>query len=45
LISGTESYLGRQSDLDASKVIQDLLSFVILYNYIIPISLYVTVGE
>lgn len=26
-------------------VISDFLSFMILYNYIIPISLYVTVGE
>lgn len=39
----TESYLGPRSAIDALGVIQDLFSFVILYNYIIPISLYVTV--
>ncbi|GFG30600.1 hypothetical protein Cfor_10512 [Coptotermes formosanus] len=38
-----KSYLGPQSDTGVSGVIQDLFSFVILYNYIIPISLYVTV--
>ena len=29
----------------AKNVISDFLSFMILYNYIIPISLYVTVGK
>jgi hypothetical protein len=45
LLSGTESYLGQRNDIDVSAVLQDLFSFVILYNYIIPISLYVTIGE
>ncbi|XP_023715383.1 probable phospholipid-transporting ATPase IF isoform X4 [Cryptotermes secundus] len=39
----TESYLGPRSSIDVSTVVQDLFSFVILYNYIIPISLYVTI--
>jgi hypothetical protein len=45
LLSGTESYLGQRNGIDVSAVLQDLFSFVILYNYIIPISLYVTIGE
>jgi magnesium-transporting ATPase (P-type) len=44
-LSGTESYLGQRNDIDFSAVLQDLFSFVILYNYIIPISLYVTIGK
>ncbi|XP_069676428.1 phospholipid-transporting ATPase IF-like isoform X2 [Periplaneta americana] len=39
----TETYLGPKSDIDVGQVVQDLFSFVILYNYIIPISLYVTI--
>jgi hypothetical protein len=45
LLLGTESYLGPRTAIDVSTVVQDLFSFVILYNYIIPISLYVTIGE
>jgi magnesium-transporting ATPase (P-type) len=45
LLLGTESYLGPRNTIDVSTVVQDLFSFVILYNYIIPISLYVTIGE
>jgi len=45
LISGTGSYIGPQDPITAGGVVQDVLSFLILYNYIIPISLYVTVGE
>ncbi|XP_021935483.1 probable phospholipid-transporting ATPase IF isoform X4 [Zootermopsis nevadensis] len=39
----TESYLGEKNDINVSAVLQDLFSFVIIYNYIIPISLYVTI--
>lgn len=45
LLLGTESYLGPSNAINVSTVVQDLFSFVILYNYIIPISLYVTIGE
>ncbi|KAK3094796.1 hypothetical protein FSP39_006359 [Pinctada imbricata] len=33
----------KEKDLKVLKVLQDFLSFMILYNYIIPISLYVTI--
>lgn len=39
----TTVYLGEASAIKFSEVVQDLLSFLILYNYIIPISLYVTI--
>jgi len=39
------SYLGPQSDLNFSSLTTDILSFIILFNYIVPISLYVTAGK
>lgn len=45
LLLGTESYLGPRNSIRVTTVMQDFFSFVILYNYIIPISLYVTIGE
>jgi magnesium-transporting ATPase (P-type) len=38
LLLGTESYQG-------PTAAQDFFSFLILYSYIIPVSLYVTIGE
>ncbi len=35
-------YLGKKIDLTALGVAQDSLSFLVLFNYIVPISLYVT---
>ena len=35
-------YLGQKIELKALNIAQDALSFLVLYNYIIPISLYVT---
>ncbi|XP_011879867.1 PREDICTED: probable phospholipid-transporting ATPase IF isoform X2 [Vollenhovia emeryi] len=40
---GWESYLGQQPNITFSSLINDILSFLILFNYIVPISLYVTV--
>ncbi|KAK0098029.1 hypothetical protein PV326_011702 [Microctonus aethiopoides] len=37
------SYLGEYTAIGFSKLINDMLSFTVLFNYIIPISLYVTV--
>ncbi|KAK0180340.1 hypothetical protein PV327_005992 [Microctonus hyperodae] len=37
------NYLGEYTAIGFSKLINDMLSFTILFNYIIPISLYVTV--
>ncbi|XP_034937307.1 probable phospholipid-transporting ATPase IF isoform X2 [Chelonus insularis] len=37
------SYLGYDSQMNFFRLIVDVLSFTVLYNYIIPISLYVTV--
>ena len=31
--------------LQPKRVLEDFLAFVILFNYVIPISLYVTVGK
>jgi len=45
LLSGTQSYVGPGNTISVAVVVQDLFSFIILFNYIIPISLYVTVGE
>jgi len=42
---GWNSYLGPQSDINFSSLTTDILSFVILFNYIVPISLYVTAGK
>lgn len=38
-------YLSPNSTTSFSKIVYDFLSFTILYNYIVPISLYVTVGN
>ncbi|XP_072764277.1 phospholipid-transporting ATPase IF isoform X2 [Anoplolepis gracilipes] len=38
-----ESYLGPSSKIKFSTLLADILSFLILFNYIVPISLYVTV--
>ncbi|XP_046820654.1 phospholipid-transporting ATPase IF-like isoform X3 [Vespa crabro] len=38
-------YLGEKSSTTPLSLFIDLLSFTILYNYIVPISLYVTIGE
>lgn len=39
-------YLGYTPvSVDASDVAKDTFSFLIIFNYIIPISLYVTLGE
>lgn len=40
-----DSYLGPQPKINFSSIITDILSFLILFNYIVPISLYVTVGK
>lgn len=40
-----DSYLGPLPAINFSMVITDIMSFLILFNYIVPISLYVTVGE
>lgn len=39
------SYLGSQNENKIFTLITDIFSFVILFNYIIPISLYVTIGK
>ncbi|XP_066929021.1 phospholipid-transporting ATPase IF-like isoform X2 [Clytia hemisphaerica] len=41
--AGKAYYLGKTPDFDAVEVVVNLLSFLILFNYIIPISLYVTI--
>ncbi|KAL0110201.1 hypothetical protein PUN28_013685 [Cardiocondyla obscurior] len=38
-----ESYLGPQPKINFSSLVSDILSFLLLFNYIVPISLYVTV--
>lgn len=38
-------YLGFHESLTFFKILQDVLTFTVLYNYIVPISLYVTVGN
>lgn len=40
-----DSYLGPQHEINFSTLVKDILSFTILYNYIVPLSLYVTVGK
>lgn len=40
-----EQYLGEQKDSVAIENVNDLLSFTILFNFIVPISLYVTIGK
>lgn len=42
---GWESYLGKLSEINFSSLVTDILSFLILFNYIVPISLYTTVGK
>ncbi|KAJ1528456.1 hypothetical protein ONE63_006867 [Megalurothrips usitatus] len=37
-----DAYLG-EDDLDGGQVVNEVLSYLILYNYLIPISLYVTI--
>ncbi len=37
-------YIGEPLDITASGVFQDLAAFLILFSYVIPISLYVTLG-
>lgn len=38
-------YLGARNDINFSTIVSDVLSFLILFNYIVPISLYVTSGK
>ena len=38
-------YLGEQTYDMLSTLVTDLLSFTILFNYVVPISLYVTIGN
>jgi hypothetical protein len=40
-----DNYLGPRDELNFHVLITDLLSFLILFNYIVPISLYVTIGK
>lgn len=40
-----DSYMGPRPEITFSSVVTDILSFLILFNYIVPISLYVTVGK
>jgi len=40
-----DNYLGPQEKLNFHTLITDLLGFLILFNYIVPISLYVTIGK
>lgn len=40
-----DAYLGEKSSTTPLSIFTDLLNFTILYNYIVPISLYVTIGE
>ncbi|XP_052123008.1 phospholipid-transporting ATPase IF-like [Frankliniella occidentalis] len=37
------AYLGGYEDLETGEIINEILSYLILYNYLIPISLYVTI--
>ncbi|XP_012530011.2 probable phospholipid-transporting ATPase IF isoform X2 [Monomorium pharaonis] len=37
-----ESYLGPQPTINFMSLLEDILSFLMLFNYIVPISLYVT---
>lgn len=39
------SYLGPSNPVTFSSLLNDCLNFMVLYNYIVPISLYVTIGE
>lgn len=39
------SYLGENNEITFFSVITDFLNFTVLYNYIVPISLYVTIGK
>ncbi|XP_063979096.1 phospholipid-transporting ATPase IF isoform X2 [Diachasmimorpha longicaudata] len=38
-----DSYLGESDFVNFSKLLNDVLTFTVLYNYLIPISLYVTI--
>jgi hypothetical protein len=38
------SYLPPRPETNAGRVLEDIFSFVVIFNYIIPISLYVTMG-
>lgn len=38
-------YLGPSEKINFSTLITDILSFFVLFNYVAPISLYVTVGK
>lgn len=40
-----DAYLGEKSSTTPLSLFTDLLNFTILYNYIVPISLYVTIGK
>lgn len=40
-----DNYLGPSPKINFSTLIADIFSFLILFNYIVPISLHVTVGE
>jgi hypothetical protein len=42
---GGAHYLQANSIATATEVWNDLASFLILFNYVIPISLYVTLGK
>ncbi|XP_076350906.1 phospholipid-transporting ATPase IF-like isoform X2 [Tachypleus tridentatus] len=42
-VMGTAWYLPLREGLSAKQVFSDLLVFVVLFNYVIPISLYVTI--
>ncbi|XP_026668285.1 phospholipid-transporting ATPase IG-like [Ceratina calcarata] len=38
-------YLGPEESINVGSVILDFLNFTVLYNYTVPISLYVTIGK
>ncbi|CAB0041003.1 unnamed protein product [Trichogramma brassicae] len=40
-----DSYLGSSSSFHIGGLANDVLSFAILFNYVVPISLYVTIGN
>lgn len=44
-IAKWKSYIGDSESLSFSTLVDDFFGFLVLYNYIVPISLYVTIGE
>ncbi|KAK3926702.1 putative phospholipid-transporting ATPase IF [Frankliniella fusca] len=43
IAKANSAYLGEYEDLETGEIINEILSYLILYNYLIPISLYVTI--